>query len=317
MAKKWPFIVLYSLIALGIIFGSFFDLQIDQALYSPHNGFGVFMAALGENTIYLALGFLGGLLLNFELKRDTLLWRRILLIVIGLGATAFGVYYGGKAIISINAYNIPDKWYVGYPIALVAVLGAYAGGFFFGGRCDNPHAIRDAVSLIVVFFVAYLTTNLIKSLNARPRFRWLVGETEGAYASSLDYFHNWWSSASAFRDEVLKVDAGLAEEFKSFPSGHVTSAMAAVVILSYLPRFDSKLMKWQNLFFLLGVAYVVIEAFSRMLIGAHFLSDVSFAALIGTTWFLIMDLLWYHPAGKKKTASPDAIMKQEEKINGK
>lgn len=293
MAKKWPFIVVYGLIALGIILGSFYDLQINLAVYSSRNGFGVFMAAIGECTSYICLGFLGGMLLSLELKNDRVLWRKILVIVVGIAVTVFGIYYSSKAIISRNAYNVESWWYLGYPLGIVLVGGAYVGGYFFARKCDDTHWQRDLLSMIGAIMAALIIVTVVKQLNPRPRFRWLMGETDVTYLGDLSYFHNWWDSAASLKAEVLAVDPGIAEEFRSFPSGHVTSAFCALITFGYLPRLHTSWMKHQNWFFFGALAWALLEAYSRLLIGAHYLSDVSFAALVTTTCFLVMDLLVY------------------------
>lgn len=304
MAKKWPFIPLYALIFLGIILGSFYDLQINQAVYQSRNGFGVFMASIGELPCYAGLGFIGGLLLATELRDDKVLWRKILLITLGALLTVFGIYYAGGAIISRNAYNIESMWYVGYSISLLTVGGAYVGGFFFGRKSDNPHERRDLLCMIAAIAGALLIVTLVKHFNPRPRYRWLVGEVAGTFPSGLSYFHNWWDSAATLKADVLKFDPTFSEEFKSFPSGHTTSAFAGLIILSYLPRFKSSLMKQQNTLFMIAALWGLLVAFSRLLIGAHFLTDVSFAALITTTCFLIMDFIVY-PIKNKKVLTKD------------
>jgi len=118
----------------------------------------------------------------------------------------------------------------------------------------------------------------------------LVG---GAYAGSLSYFHNWWDNALTLRSDVLAVDR-VSEEFRSFPSGHATSAFVTLATLGYLPRFHSSWLNKQSTFFFIVLLWALLSAFSRLLIGAHFLSDVSFGALITTTCFLLVNFAIYH-----------------------
>ncbi|MCI2110785.1 MAG: phosphatase PAP2 family protein [Bacilli bacterium] len=299
MRKKWLFVPVFALIALGIVLGSFYDLAIAQSLYSSRNGFGLFMAAVGELPCYAGLSFIGGLLLSLELRDDKVLWRRILVIALGVLVTGFGVYYAGKAIISRNAYDVEGMWYLGWPISFLLCGLAYSGGFFFARKCDDPHWRRDLLCMIAAIFLALLLTTLVKKFDARPRYRWLVGETSGSVVPVLGDFHNWWESANGLRATVLGTDPGLAEEFKSFPSGHVTSASVALLIAGCLPRLDSRLAKHDVLLFAIGFIWMALVAYSRMLIGAHFLSDVSFGALFTTSSFFVFDLILY-PIGKGK-----------------
>lgn len=301
MAKKWPFIPVFVLAITGIILGSFYDLAISNALYQAQNGFGLFMAAFGELPCYAGLGLVGGCLLSVELKNDKVLWRKIVAITIGALVAIFGAVLASKAIISRNAYNIESWWYLGYPIGFFIVGMTYLGGYFFAKKIDDPHALRDLLSILAVMATALIITTVVKNLNPRPRYRWLVGEVSGSFPTSINYFHNFWESASSLKSEVLAIDKGFSEEFKSFPSGHVTSGTMAILLLGYIPRLDSKLMKHQILFFFIGFAYVLLLMYSRVLIGAHFLTDVSFGLLITTTCFFVMDMILYHTK-KEKTA---------------
>jgi membrane-associated phospholipid phosphatase len=81
---------------------------------------------------------------------------------------------------------------------------------------------------------------------ARPRL-WLRGEPGG-------FFHWHWSS-----------------DYQSFPSGHTATSVAAAVILgTLLPR-------WRRGF----TAFAVLIAASRLVLDAHFLSDVLAGAMVG------------------------------------
>ena len=47
MKKRYHLLIIIGVLLIGFILGSFFDLQIDQAIYSHHDGFGLFMASFG------------------------------------------------------------------------------------------------------------------------------------------------------------------------------------------------------------------------------------------------------------------------------
>ena len=53
MSNKWHLFSLFGIAILGIVFGSFFDLQINQAIYSVNNGFGIAMSAFGCLPVYI------------------------------------------------------------------------------------------------------------------------------------------------------------------------------------------------------------------------------------------------------------------------
>ena len=78
-----------------------------------------------------------------------------------------------------------------------------------------------------------------------------------------------------------------SEEFKSFPSGHVGASMVTCLFISILPLINKEYEKYQIPLFYCFFAWSLLVAFSRMLVGAHFLSDVSMGGLIASTCMLI------------------------------
>lgn len=109
---------------------------------------------------------------------------------------------------------------------------------------------RTGVCLFGAVCCGALIGNIIlKDLVARPR-----PLTTEAYSA-------WWSFVGS-----------PAEDGFSFPSGHVTAAMAGVTALCLSCRRKTML---------LGYIYVLLMAFSRCYLMAHYPSDVMAAVLIG------------------------------------
>lgn len=291
MLKKWNFAILFGIALLGILFGSFYDFQIAEALYHERNGFGIFVAAVGELPAYGGAGFLAGALVFLSIHRYPKWWQRTLLYVSAILMYGLGTYFQTLTFLSVNAYNLPGHWEIGLPICCSLVLLFGVGGFFLAKHSDQPHLLRIIIAMAIVIVVTALLFEGIKRIDPRPRYRWLVGETAESFETSLGYFHPWWQNAKDLRAEVLAKDPGLKEEFKSFPSGHTANAMACVVMLTYLPVWKSSLKKYQTLFFYLGFVYGALVAFTRMLVGAHFLSDVSWGALLSLICFYLADFV--------------------------
>ena len=82
--------------------------------------------------------------------------------------------------------------------------------------------------------------------------------------------------------EALVVEPGT-----SFPSGHTQAAVVGygVLLLVLLPVIEPRHRPWV---IAAAVAMVVLIGFSRIALGAHYLSDVIGAALIGSAWLLAM-----------------------------
>lgn len=69
---------------------------------------------------------------------------------------------------------------------------------------------------------------------------------------------------------------------KSFPSGHTNAGTSILLVSLIVPRFSSK--KWiKNLVKVLCFAYITILAFSRVVVSAHYASDVLCGFAVGFT----------------------------------
>ncbi len=79
----------------------------------------------------------------------------------------------------------------------------------------------------------------------------------------------------------------LHEPGKSFPSGHAQSAVVgyAVLLLVALPSLHHP---WRRVAVAVAVVMVMAIGFSRVALGAHYVSDVFAAYLLGLAWVAVM-----------------------------
>lgn len=290
MSNKWHLFSLFGIAILGIVFGSFFDLQINQAIYSVNNGFGIAMSAFGCLPVYIGLSCYGAGYFIIGLKQKNM-WARIGLIILGIIAIVASIYFQADMIVSVNAFNIQDMfWYVGIPIGIViAGLGCWLGYHLFI-RFEN---IRQLLIILLiaplVLLMATLIVNITKGIMCRPRFRFLY-----TYASTMSDYRNWWETGTSVKDAYINTMGVTSEEFKSFPSGHTATIFSLIPFLVYLPKINEKYCKYETILFYIGLIWILLVAFSRILVGAHFLTDVSFGLLIGVAIFTCFDLVLFN-----------------------
>ena len=109
-------------------------------------------------------------------------------------------------------------------------------------------------------------------------------------------FMPWWQPGQTLRNEL--VAAGVAaEEFKSFPSGHTANA-SALMLLSLLPCIRPALAKKRGLLFGIGFGWTCLVALSRVIMGAHYLTDTAVGFGIGLAVLAVVSRLLL-PDGKK------------------
>ena len=270
---RLPLIIALGVAILGIILGSFFDLNLSTAIANPNNNFALTVSAIGPTIGFGAVAAMGGGFIAFILKGKYHIGLKILFGVLAAACYGCAVYYAGQEYFGINGfYNEKLEW-LGYISVLIPEAAAMFGGYhLFKNYKNNTLWIVFCVIVGVLLLGLLLVIPVIKDNMHRPRYR-LISVMEEVR------FHNWWEPCKEYN--YLKDTYNIAKDnFKSFPSGHTAEASIPLVIITFLPLADGQFKKWQLPSFLGGCALVLLVAFARILAGAHFLSDVSMGATI-------------------------------------
>lgn len=279
--------VLGGIIVALVLVGSFWDLQISELLFDrtvlsdPRhaNVFGVFGAAFGEVPLGLAMVTAGTLFIAYRERNKT--WTMILQLVGGILLFLVG---------TLLVMYLPSRY---LPISLVAttIIGAVIvvavtwGVLKLASGADGKLALRVALVLFVVAVVELVLVNVIKIGWERPRMR-MLEEMAGEGIDGLG-FNSWWQIGDAAKAEVTGTGLIEHEEFKSFPSGHTANA-ALLIMLTVLPVLRPALEKWKGAFFWIGAVWAFMVAFSRMVMGAHFLTDTMFGLTVTFITILVV-----------------------------
>ena len=283
MKKRFHFYILGGVLLIGLILGSFFDLQINTALFNKTNVFGLIVSSFGMIPGYGCLSLLGGALFYITLKStDFQKWLKAILFVMSAAMFGISIYFLGKDVFSVNGFENKKLYWLGFVIMGVIMCGVFYLGTLIGKKNENPKMWIIILVLAAAIFMALVPgVTLFKSIMHRPRYRIAVYE---GYSS----FHNWWEPCKDYKDVINAYPSVLTkEEFKSFPSGHAGASMVGLISLSYLPLFNKNWMKHQTLLFYIAFAWGLVVMFARMLVGAHFLSDVCVGALLTVVFFYI------------------------------
>lgn len=266
--EKGMIIFFYAFSAVLMVIASFYDLQIDQYVYSPDNFFGIFFDRIGELPPFLAVAFSCMILYRFPpiFRR----WATVLTkIIFGLGTIAAWIYI---------YYDFVDKWISNFEYRRIieVIFGIITGliCLYFSKYIPEEHK-RSFKSLAVFFILVSLltpwSTNELKDIWGRLRFRQLVE------AGSFDGFTPWYTFGPG--------------DGRSFPSGHTTAAAATFMLMGISYFFPSQ-KKNELKYFIIAFVFTFTVGFSRLVRGAHFLSDITFAAIIVFTVFLIIRYLY-------------------------
>ena len=283
MKQRWHFLIVGGLLLIGLLLGSFFDLQINAALFDRYNTFGLIASSFGMIPGYATLAVFGGALFALTFKNQKFhIAIRILFYVLCVTFYGLATYFLGKDVFSINGfYNEKFHPWLGCIIMGVVMAPCVYFGYWLGKKNENPKMWIIILVLAFAMFMALVPgTTLLKSIMHRPRYR--IAVVEG-YAP----FHNWWQACKNYKDYLNPAVLLTKEEFKSFPSGHSCAVMCGLILGTIIPLMNKKWMKYQVLFFYIAFAWGLVVMFSRMLVGAHYLTDTCMGSLLAVIFFYI------------------------------
>ena len=254
-------VVVAAILALCLFIGTFFDYQISSALFNSSSLFGRFVEAAGELPFELTAS-VAGIMLVRAARPDSKAskWLAVLGILVNVGLAGYEIIgslrVGGKLIAA--------QLVLTFALVIVANVIAYRLT-----RDTDPDELTRWALMVLAVWVAQATilNVIVKPLWSRPRMR-VIEVTPG-----LD-FQPWWVIGNP--DKWSYIAAGVIKDgFKSFASGHTAHA-AIGLMLAGLPTaaFTEKPLRRRVIFWAAAVVAALV-AFGRIVIGAHFLSDVS------------------------------------------
>lgn len=283
--------IVFATILVAFILGLFFDLAFAKVIYHPRNIFGVIMAALGETPAYGGMAFIAGGLFFIGRKSEKRL--KIVLLIISILCVLAGTYLSMNAIKSHNALDIEDMWYVSLPIALFLDGGLAVLGYELTSKSTNKDILRVLLCMLASIVLILLVVTVLKKIWGRPRYRFLV--TSEYYIDN--YYRDWWQIASGVKEEFPNISS---DNFKSCPSGHTGSASMALLLV-YIPCFNEKWKGKEMWFLLIGAIWAALVGFSRHTMGAHFITDTTFAYILAMLIIFLTNLVFFKIKNPRKT----------------
>lgn len=267
-----PLLIVLGVCVIGIVLGSFFDLNISSSIASADSVLGLLISAIGPTIGFASVAAMGGGFIRFALKGDYKIWQKILFILLALACFGVSIYYPAREYFGVNGfYGAAPEW-VGYLIVLLPETAAVVFGYFFFKDCENKNIWIVFVIIIVLLTVGLAgIISVLKDMIHRPRFRLI--EAVGAE------YHNWWEPCTNYK-ELVELYGTSSDNFKSYPSGHTAEASILLVTTLFLPLAGEKFKKYQRPLFIISCCLIAVVAFARILAAAHFLSDVATGATI-------------------------------------
>lgn len=272
--------------AAGIAAGTAADTEITEALYSPDSVFWRIVTIVGMYPFLavwvLYMGVICRQVRNSDMpKKKKTVWT-VICGYLGLSTSVVCSWamFAADTIGGVfpQVINNPPVIAAG---ALFGVFPLFFLGYFTSKKEYDRELLKRLIVLCIVMTISLLFLETIKMLFCRPRYRLLIRDIQGIE------FQPWYIPFSG--SDGFITDMGIDwNDFRSFPSGHAFLCMGLIFALPPLADVYDLPKGGKIALFTAGASFAVIVCVSRMVMGAHFLSDVCMGSLIAlVTAFLI------------------------------
>ncbi len=252
--KKEVKIGLGLFIGLLVIF-TLFDLKISETLFNPESKFGWFFEAFGE----IVLSFIGlfSASVLFKTQKEKVIPMRIV----------YGLLIFFYALMSAGL----NKAYLHLSLAMMIILiFIYIGIAYYLTRWVTPQKeelVRKIAKVgILTTLLPILLITVLKMIWGRQRFVTMVDPSREFTP---------WYAIQGFTTNNNNM---------SFPSGHSANS-STIIWLTLLPLWIEKLKPYTKILNVAAYLWIVCVMLSRVIMGAHFSTDVLCGSMISLSLF--------------------------------
>lgn len=273
IAPTWALWAVSATVVALMALGSAADYAVSAAVLNESSVFGRLGAAAGWFPTLIALSCAGTLLILAS--KDTQVSATLrhtqrgaggLLIVASLAGYAASPSYWNE-----GGTSSPATFLSWGAVGLALTCTSVGFSWWFGRGATGSQLRIVAVFFLLVVALQSVIIFVVKLIWVRPRMR-LIVEDVGVG------FQPWW--VIGYPDAQRFLAAGIPkDDFKSFPSAHTGNA-AVSVALAGLATLRERMVRTIPWFFALGLLWTAAVAVSRIIVGAHFLTDTTVGFLI-------------------------------------
>ena len=275
---------------LGVFLGTFTDLKVSEALFTPGALFWRIITAVGMFPFLGLFVFYLGAICRQAFLSPLSGGRKIAAVAVsgllGLSTAAVGAWSMCRAdsLGTIFPQVIGNLPVVG-AFAVLVMVPLFLAGFFLSEKEFDSALLKELICLCLTMTLALACMESLKIFFCRPRYRLLLQEYPGIT------FTPWYQRFAGSKELIAEYNIP-SNDFKSFPSGHTILAMSLIYALPPLAEVTGHKENRKVLLglFAAGAAFALFVAVSRLILGAHFLSDVSMGACIAVFFGCILFL---------------------------
>ncbi len=289
-------ILLFVLIFGGLLVtATFTDLQVSEILtknvlapgnYYTEHFYGAAMETVGTAPEYLIGALMAQIIFWYALRLMPAGVKRTLLALTALaGATAlYGMWFKevtGYVTRHFDTSGVNTGFLVGVTVffaLLLSLLGTLAA------RNLSDDSLKKLIRFAAVSCVAMVAATLIVQGLKIPfgRMRYRAMNVIGDFGKNdlFPGFTRWYVMGGQPDKQLMRDTFGTSDAFKSFPSGHTRGA-AATFYLATMAGVLGLSKKKRIALWVFAAVFTVAVAVSRIMVGAHFFSDVLVGGTIG------------------------------------
>lgn len=317
-------IIFYTAGIIAMVFGTINDLQITLNLFNPQNTFSRVMENFGQFVSWALWG--PAFAIIFLCRRDLnesldVIGRLIPAVkpVKNTDSKAYKVFnFIVKAITTVgffalcvigwkkltenvikNILLMADKDNLSQAVYFIMNIVIAVISILILSRVDKEKLRKiEGIALACVLFGIFIKiVEACKTITGRIRVREMIAYSNGYFndkglsngrhapltremIDSTDFspFTKWYKISS---------ESGLYNNPDSFPSGHTLHSCTTLMLFLFC-TLKEKAKKAAPAALIIAFAYIAVMGFTRLVMGAHYLTDVAGAAIIGYSLFLIV-----------------------------
>ncbi len=270
------FVVVIVLCIVGIIVGSICDLQISEAFVDMSDPVGMFVETIGQAFGY-SLAPIGAVILCKGMWQYRNIFSKIGGIALLVIAVVLATYFLGDSLDeSEQIYGYLWPTVTAYLIALAIICGEALLAWIFISSDNKRGLVVLGIIIILSFLAQLLIVKLLKSVNCRPRYRYLI---DSSYNTSGETFRSWWEFSPFSASDDFHY---------SWPSGHSACIAQVFLFPAITPYLRWKHKGQKTLSIVVSSVLVLFVTVYRVRFGAHYLSDISFGVLFAVIFMLII-----------------------------
>lgn len=296
-------ILLFVLLFGGLLVtATFTDLQVSKILtssalapgeYYTNNFFGAVFESVGSAPVYLMIAF-SVQILFWNVYR---FWKKqpfkTLLLIVGVCGNV-GAYFAffkeslGYILQHVNAEEFKGAEFLTGVALMLAIMLAFFG--IFASKNFSDESLKKLLNVAFAIIATAIVANVVVAIVKIPvgRMRYRAMNTEGG--QSIGGFQNFtrWYVANGQRDKAEMLELfGTTDACKSFPSGHTCAAGMCYGLIMLIDALNIKSKGKKYALWIGTIAFTGIVAVSRIVVGAHFFSDVLMGGTISFVCMII------------------------------